>query len=222
MQQDYLARFGLMRPAAIELPEVGEPMLPSPWREINTMTVAYGHGMAVSPLQLTSAFAAVVNGGILRPATVIKRSGGSRTAGVRVLSEETSTKMRWLLRLAVVHGTGKQADAPGYAVGGKTGTAEKLIDGNYARDAQIASFVGAFPMSEPRYVIFAMVDEPQGTERTFGYATGGWVAAPVIARVVERMATLYGIEPMQTETPPERGDPLFISATAEGHTVAFE
>ena len=103
--------------------------------------------------------------------------------------------MRWLMRLVVRHGTGGKADAPGYMVGGKTGTADKLRGRRYARDARIASFVGAFPMDRPRYVVFAMVDEPKATKKTFGYATGGWVAAPVVGRVVERMAPLVGVRP---------------------------
>ena len=113
----------------------------------------------------------------------------------RVLSPETSSDMRWLMRLAVQNGTGRLADAPGYLVGGKTGTADKLNGRRYTGDARIASFVGAFPMDRPRYVVFAMLDEPKGTKATHGYATGGWVAAPVVRRVIERMGPLLGIQP---------------------------
>ena len=192
-QQAFLRGLGLTRTPDIELPEVGQPMLPAPWREINTMTIAYGHGLAVSPLQLVSAVAAVVNGGDLVPATLLKRAGGERLVVRRVLSPETSRDMRWLMRLAVQTGTGRLADAPGYLVGGKTGTADKLQGRRYARDARIASFIGAFPMDRPRYVVFAMLDEPKGTETTHGYATGGWVAAPVVRRVIGRMGPLLGI-----------------------------
>ena len=195
LQQQFLASLGLTRPASIELPETGRPIAPSPWREINTMTISYGHGLAVSPLQLANAVAAIVNGGELLPATLLRRESGERAVGERVISENTSRAMRWLMRLVVQHGTGRKADVPGLLVGGKTGTSDKVAGGHYVRNARIASFVGAFPIEQPRYVIFAMVDEPKGTKSTFGYATGGWVAAPVIRRVVERMAPMYAIQP---------------------------
>jgi cell division protein FtsI (penicillin-binding protein 3) len=194
-QQAFLSSLGLTRAAQIELPEVGQPMVPSPWREINTMTISYGHGLAVSPLQMVSAVAAVVNGGELVPATLLKRPGGDRVAVRRVLSRRTSRDMRWLMRLAVQNGTGRMADAPGYLVGGKTGTADKLRGRRYSRNARMASFIGAFPMDRPRYVVFAMIDEPKGNKSTYGYATGGWVAAPVVRRVIERMGPLLGIQP---------------------------
>ncbi len=211
-QQAFLGRLGLTRPASIELAEVGRPLVPSPWREINTMTIAYGHGLAVSPVHMTSAVAAVVNGGEFLPATLIKRGAGERPAGRRIMSRDTSLKMRRLMRLVVRRGTGRQADAQGYMVGGKTGTADKLIGGRYARDTRIASFVGAFPMNEPRYVVFAMIDEPKGNERTHGYATGGWVAAPVVRRVVERIGPILGVEPTG-DGPGESGNERLLIQT---------
>ncbi len=222
-QQGFLDSLGLLTPAAIELPEVGAPMLPSPWREINTMTISFGHGMAVSPVQLTSAVASVVNGGELRPATLLKRLAGAPERGRRVLSKSTSNKMRWLMRQVVLQGTGGKAAAPGYMVGGKTGTADKLRNGRYSRGSRIASFIGAFPMHAPRYVIFAMVDEPKGQKQSYGYATGGWVAAPAVGRVVERIAPLVGIKPLpvRDEEEGETAD-LMIQASAEGFAFAFE
>ena len=195
-QRSFLGRLGLLRTASIELAEVGRPLVPSPWREINSMTIAFGHGLAVSPVQFVSAVAAVVNGGAFRPATLIKRPGAARPGGQRVMDRATSLQMRQLMRLVVQSGTGRKANAVGYRVGGKTGTADKLVGGRYARNRRIASFVGAFPMNDPRYVIFAMLDEPKGNERTHGYATGGWVAAPVVRRVVERIGPLLGIRPV--------------------------
>jgi cell division protein FtsI (penicillin-binding protein 3) len=218
-QQAFLSDLGLTRAAEIEVPEVGQPMVPSPWREINTMTISYGHGLAVSPLQMVSAVAAVVNGGNLVPATLLKRAGGERIAARRVLSARTSHDMRWLMRLAVQTGTGRKADASGYLVGGKTGTADKLRGRRYATNARIASFIGAFPMDRPRYVIFAMVDEPEGNKSTHGYATGGWVAAPVVRRVIERMAPLFGIRPKAVEE--EAGaDRRLVPVTLEGTVFA--
>ncbi|MCZ6719951.1 MAG: penicillin-binding protein 2, partial [Proteobacteria bacterium] len=125
-QQDYLRRFGLLTPAAIELSEVGAPMAPATWRDINTMTIGFGHGIAVSPLQLASGIAALVNGGIVRPATLLKRDNDEPVEGTRVIRAQVSDHMRALLRLVVQGGTGKNAEAPGYLVGGKTGTAEKV------------------------------------------------------------------------------------------------
>lgn len=194
-QQAYLKRFGLMRDAALELPEIGHPLTPSTWREINTMTISYGHGIAVTPVQLTAAIGSLVNGGMLRPATLLKHEDDAPVAGERILSRETSDKMRQLMRLVVAKGTGKKADAPGYFVGGKTGTAEKQFGGAYRKKALMSSFVGAFPIQDPRYVVFAMIDEPVGNKRTFNYATGGWVAAPVVKRVVSQIGPLLGIVP---------------------------
>ena len=195
-QQAYLRALGLLDPAPIELPEVGAPLIPDPWREINTMTISFGHGLAVSPVQLASAVATVVNGGVRRPPTLLVRDGEPPADEERVLSAQTSDLMRRLLRLVVTEGTGRNAAAEGYLVGGKTGTAEKVDRGGYDRGARMSSFVAAFPMDDPRYVVFVMLDEPQGNESTYGYATGGWVAAPVVRRVVERMGPLYGIAPI--------------------------
>ncbi len=198
-QRDYLGRLGLLSRASIELPEVGAPLKPTPWRDINTMTVSFGHGIAVSPLQLTQAVAAVVNGGVLRPTTIISLDGAPPPAGDRVFSAATSRKMRGLMRLVVRHGTGRNAEVAGYKVGGKTGTAEKLISGRYRHDKRISSFVGAFPMDAPRYVVLAVIDEPRGNKRTQNYATGGWVAAPVVGAVVRRMAPMLGIAPVMDD-----------------------
>jgi len=216
-QQAYLAALGLTQPAPIELLEVGRPMLPSPWREINTLTVSYGHGIAVTPLQLATAVAAVVNGGVLKPATLLDNPNG--TAGVRVLSEETSAAMRFLMRLNVIKGSGKRAEVAGYLVGGKTGTADKLVNGRYADDKRMASFVGAFPMDNPRYLVLAMIDEPKGTVETHGYATGSWVGAPVTGRIIERLAPLLGVAPAAPEMEAET-DAALIPVSLEGSALA--
>jgi cell division protein FtsI (penicillin-binding protein 3) len=232
-QQRYLGRLGLLTTAAVELPESGKPLTPKPWRDINTMTVGFGHGIAVSPLQLTTAVAAVVNGGLWRPPTVLVRGGESLPAGERVFSARTSAQLRGLMRLVVRYGTGRKADVPGYQVGGKTGTAEKLIAGRYRRDARISSFVGAFPIDAPRYVVLAMIDEPKGNKSTLNYATGGWVAAPVVGRLITRIASLYGIAPRVDEElevkwrppAPTIKKPLFVAvkeaiADARGRQIA--
>ncbi|MBK8177080.1 MAG: penicillin-binding protein 2 [Rhodospirillales bacterium] len=203
LQRQYLQRLGLLTPAAIELPEVGKPLIPSPWREINTMTVAFGHGIAITPLQLVNGVAALVNGGRLRPAQLEYQEDRSARAGTPVISPKTSKEMRMLMRQVVLHGTGSKADVPGYKVGGKTGTAEKLAHGHYIAKALISSFIGAFPIDDPKYVILAMLDEPKGNRSTANYATGGWVAAPVVARLVRHMAPLLGIPPVPDDELPD-------------------
>ena len=199
-QQTYLGRLGLLKSAAVELPEVGLPLTPARWRDINTMTISYGHGIAVSPLQVAGGVAALVNGGVNYPMTLIKHPDGFQVEGQRALTADTSVKMRKLMRLVVSKGTGRNAAARGYRVGGKTGTAEKQEAGGYREKALISSFVGAFPMDDPRYVVLAVLDEPKGTEASNNYATGGWVAAPAVGRIIERMAPLLGIAP-QYEDP---------------------
>jgi cell division protein FtsI (penicillin-binding protein 3) len=202
LQREYLANFGMLKTPPVELPETGAPLAPARWREINAMTISYGHGLAVSPLQLANGVAAIVNGGRLRPVTILKRAPGGAPEGAAVIDEATSRHMRELMRLVVVHGTGKNADAKGYDVGGKTGTADKQMGRGYRRDARMASFVGAFPIHEPRFVVLAMIDEPKGNASTHGYATGGWIAAPVVRRIVERLAPLAGLAPDDSTADP--------------------
>jgi len=206
-QRTYLGRFGLLTPTAIELPEVGAPLMPSPWREINTMTVAYGHGIAVTPMQMATGVATLVNGGLFVPPTLLTRVGSRPLESTRALTTETSDQMRKLMQLVVSNGTGRKADtsADGYAIGGKTGTADKLAGRGYGKSANISSFVGAFPIDAPRYVVLVLIDEPKGNKSTFNYATGGWVAAPVVARIVKRMATLIGMPPERHPEPAPAG-----------------
>ena len=203
-QRAFMGQLGMLSRPPLQLHEVAAPLTPRVWRPINTMTIAYGHGIAVNPVQLASGVAAVVNGGIFYPPTLIKRRPGEDIVGTRVLSPVTSEKMRRLLRLAVVRGTGKNANAVGYMVGGKTGTAEKVSDRRYRRKSLLSSFVAAFPIHRPRYVVFAMLDEAQGIARTHGYATGGWVAAPVVKRVIERIAPILRISPVDENSEPMR------------------
>jgi len=197
-QQEFLGNLGLLQPANIELTEVGAPLVPNTWRKVSTMTISYGHGIAVSPIQLASGISSMVNGGRLLPATLV-HGGGQWREGKRVISEGTSRQIRQLLRMAVTKGTGGRADAIGYRVGGKTGTAEKARAGGYDRKNLISSFIGAYPMDDPQYVVFALLDEPRGTKETFGYRSGGWVAAPVVRNVILRTAPILGVAPKQED-----------------------
>lgn len=196
---------GLLDKVKFEIGEVGRPIVPNPWREISTLTASYGHGIAVSPLQLTSAVASIVNGGeYVQPTLILNDASHKKSTrkslnktSVRIVSPEVSHRMRQLLRLVVTNGTGKNADVKGYYVGGKTGTADKPSAKGYDRKNRIASFVGVFPVQEPQYVVYAMVDEPQGIKETYGYATGGWVAAPIVKNVISSMASILNIPPFE-------------------------
>jgi cell division protein FtsI (penicillin-binding protein 3) len=140
----------------------------------------------------------------LHPATLIKRHPGEAASGERVISEQTSATMRKLMRLVVTDGTGKFANVPGYLVGGKTGTAEKTGVGGYKRKANLSLFIGAYPMTAPRFIVLAMIDEPHGIKETYGYATGGWTAAPVAGRVITRTAAMLGVRPIDENAPDVR------------------
>jgi cell division protein FtsI (penicillin-binding protein 3) len=200
-QRGFLRKLGLLEPSPIEMSEVGKPLVPKRWRDINAMTIAFGHGIAVSPMQLVAGVGAMVNGGVLYSPTIIKRSQGHALIGKRVIKRATSEKIRRLMRLVVAHGTGRAADAEGYLVGGKTGTAEKVVGRRYKTKALMSSFIGAFPMYAPRYVVFAMLDEPSGTRKTHGFATGGWVAAPAVGRIISRIGPLLGMKPVDEKAP---------------------
>ena len=181
--------------APIELKERAKSIWPYNWGRITTMTVSYGHGIAVTPLHLATAYAALVNGGIWRPATLRKLHANEVPEGHRVFSAATSARMRQLLRMIVAAGTGRSADAKGFRVGGKTGSAEKPEEGRYNKSSLVTTFASAFPMDNPRYVVLTMMDEPKGNAQTFGLRTAAWTAAPVVKRVVERTAPMLGVLP---------------------------
>ncbi len=211
-QRAFLDRLGLLQPMALELPELGEPQAPAQWKELAAMTIAFGHGLSITPMHVAGGVATVVNGGLKIDPTLVRRE--QPAAGTRILKAETSDAMRRLMRLVVERGTGRGADAPGYRVGGKTGTAEKVEGKGYKRNALISSFAGAFPMDDPRYVIFMAVDEPKPNKESHGYATGGWVAAPAVKRLVERMAPLVGIAPAKEEEP-DAGSGLLVAVKTD-------
>jgi cell division protein FtsI (penicillin-binding protein 3) len=202
-QQAFLSSLGMLSPLAIELPEVGTPQGPAPWREINTITIAFGHGLSVTPLHLVTGVSALVNGGTFRQPTLLQSS--TVAAAHTIEKAKTSLAMRELMREVVESGTGKNADVPGYEVGGKTGTAEKVVHGGYAKSSVLSSFIADFPSSDPRYCVLVMIDEPQGTTENHGLRTGGWTAAPAVKRIIAAIAPLTGMEPhMESQAPPGR------------------
>ncbi|MBR0680132.1 penicillin-binding protein 2 [Roseomonas eburnea] len=196
--REFMQRMGMTSRLRIEIPETALPLVPPQraWRELNTMTIGFGHGMSVTPLHVATAGATIVNGGILRQPTVLAQPPGTQREGVRVLSERTSDIMRRMMRLVVTDGSGRSAEVPGYFVGGKTGTAQKTGPrGGYLENKRIAAFVGAFPMHAPRYAVYVMVDEPKPNARSHGFATAGWVAAPAAGMVISRIAPILGLLP---------------------------
>lgn len=194
-QKQFLADLGQLAPVVTELPERGAPLSPRNWGEVELMTIAFGHGIAVSPMHVVAGVTAMANGGMYIQPTLLKREAGADLPAHRVLKPETSTEMNRLFRLVVEKGTARKADVPGYPVGGKTGTAEKSKAGGYARKALLSSFIGVFPADAPEYAILVIIDEPKGTKETSGYATGGWTAAPATSRIVARIAPMLGVEP---------------------------
>ncbi len=195
-QQDFLRKMGLLSPLHLELPETGTPQYPSTWRDINTITISYGHGISVTPVHVVSAVSALVNGGVLYPPTIMHRAPGQAPAGTQVISSKTSEEMRALMRLIVLYGSGKQADAAGYLVGGKTGSAEKTLGRGYSENSLRTSFVAAFPIDAPRYVVLTMLDEPRGIKETYNFATAGWNAAPTAGSIVSKIGPMLGVFPM--------------------------
>lgn len=208
-QKAFLTRLGLTEKPSFDLPEIGAPLVPSAanWRDTTTMTISFGHGIAVSPIQLVAAAAAVVNDGILLRPTLLKdgnRALLDKAKENRVISEKTSAQMRALMRLVVKEGTAKKAEVHGYLVGGKTGTADKLAGKHYSENARMSSFLGVFPAAAPRYLVHVLLDDPKGNAKTYGFATGGWVAAPVVGKVVSQIGPLLNLPPL---------DPDVIAAT---------
>jgi cell division protein FtsI (penicillin-binding protein 3) len=193
---EFLRRVGLLDRLVTEVPESAKPLLPRHWSKLASATAAFGHGFAVQPLQGLSVIADLVNGGMAVPPTFLKRSKEEAQAlAHRIVKPETSEKMRYLFRLNVEQGTGEKADVLGYRVGGKTGTAEKVIHRHYSKDKSLASFIGAFPMDHPKYAILIMLDEPQAIPETHGFATAGWNAVPTASNIIARIAPMLGVEP---------------------------
>jgi cell division protein FtsI (penicillin-binding protein 3) len=209
----FLAKMGQLERLRTELPESAAPLVPRRWGELNTVTIAFGHGVAVAPLQAVMGIDALVNGGYLIPPTFLKRSEQEAMAlAKRVIKPETSDKMRFLLRLNAEVGTAKKADVPGYYVGGKTGTAEKVINGRYAKKRVLTAFTAIFPADAPRYQLLVMLDEPQALKETYGFITSGWNAVPTGGAVIARIAPLLGIQP-RFDLPPS--DRLILAASKE-------
>lgn len=196
-QKAFLEKLGFTSKVDTDLPEVARPIVPKKWSELTTMTVAFGHGIAVTPLQVAVADAALVNGGRLIPPTFLKRSREEADAvATQVVSPATSETMRYLFRLNVEKGSGRRAEVEGFRVGGKTGTAEKVENGRYSASKRLNSFLAAFPMDDPRYVVLVVLDEPKAA-KSGGGTTAASNAAPTVRAIIRRSATLLGVEPRE-------------------------
>ena len=192
----FLKKMGQLDRLRTELPESAEPIVPKRWSELNTMTIAFGHGLSVAPLQAVMGVAALMNGGVLIPPTFLKRTEAEAAKlGTQVIKPETSELMRYLMRLNVEKGTAAKADVPGYYIGGKTGTADKVVFGRYSKTKVLTDFMAVLPADHPRYLLLIMLDEPHATPDTHGFTTSGWNAVPTGGAVVARIAPLLGIEP---------------------------
>jgi cell division protein FtsI (penicillin-binding protein 3) len=209
----FLRKMGQLTRLRTELPESAEPLVPKRWGELNTITIAFGHGLSVAPLQSVMAVAALANGGRLIPPTFLKRSEEeARSLGVQVIKPETSDKMRYLMRLNAEKGTATKADVKGYYVGGKTGTSDKIVGGRYSKTKVLTSFMAIMPADKPRYLLLIMLDEPQATAETHGFTTSGWNAVPTAGKVIARIAPILGLEP-RFDLPP--ADKLILAAAKE-------
>ena len=196
-QRAWLRAMGFFERVGIELPEAARPLVPAVtnWREVATMTIGFGHGIAVSPLHVVRGTAAIANGGVVLRPTILALPDGAAPAGTRVMQESTSAVMRRLMRLVVTEGYGKKADVPGYFVGGKTGTAEKVGLHGYRKHTNVSAFVSVFPMNAPRYAVYMMLDEPHGNAATGFFSTAGQVSAPAAGRVIARIGPMLGLFP---------------------------
>jgi cell division protein FtsI (penicillin-binding protein 3) len=212
-QKAFLRKMGQLDRLRTELPESAEPILPRRWSELTTATIAFGHGLSVAPLQAVMGVAAIMNGGILIPPTFLKRSEAEAAQlGKRVIKPQTSELMRYLMRLNVEKGTARKADVPGYYIGGKTGTADKVVNGRYSKNKVLTDFMAIMPADHPRYLLLIMLDEPKATPETHGFTTSGWNAVPVGGRVVARIAPLLGVDP-RMDLPP--ADQLILASLKE-------
>jgi cell division protein FtsI (penicillin-binding protein 3) len=202
-QKNFMKKIGLLDVVSCELSETQRPLYPSHWSEANSITISYGHGIAVSPLHMITVVTGIINNGILNDPTLLKRE--NIESGKRIVSQKTSHLMKALLRINVTEGRNKFADVPGYFVGGKSGTAEKIRDGRYQKNVNYTGFIGCFPMTNPKYAVYVVLDEPKATDKTYGYRTAGWNATPLCARIVKRIGGMLDIVASSNPEPDWKG-----------------
>ena len=192
--QQFLTKLGLLSKVETEMPGVATPTQPRTWKKINSVTISFGHGVATTPLQTASAAASLINGGNLIPPTFLPRSPEqAATLAKTVVKQSTSADMRYLFSWNGLKGSGRAAQVEGFNVGGKTGTADKVVNGRYASDLNFNAFVAAFPMDKPKYMVLAIIDAPKTGEH--GGRTAASTAAPMVKEIISRAAPLLGVQP---------------------------
>lgn len=201
-QKKYMERLNLLSPLKCELPEKASPQKPFQWGEIETATIGYGYGLALSPLHMISAFSALVNGGIYHQPTFLKQTQ-KQDIEWRVVSEKTSEQMRHMMRAVADIGSGKKANIKGYLVGGKTGTAQIIENGKYAKGKTRTSFIGAFPMDDPQLAVYVFYIHPRAKEGDWGFYDAGWNACPTAGKIIKQIAPLLGIEKKEELAKPD-------------------
>ena len=204
-QKAFFKKIGMLDSVSCELIETQRPLFPHQWSEASAITIAFGHGIAVSPLHLITIFSGIMNDGILNDPTLLKHE--NRTPGKQIVSQKTSKLLKALIRLNVTEGTNKFAEVKGYCVGGKSGTAEKQKGGRYLKHSNYCGFIGAFPMTSPKYAVYVVLDEPKASAKTYGYATAGWNAAPTAGRIIKRIGPMLNVT-VQNDSEPDWHDVL--------------
>ena len=199
-QKEYFRRFGFFNQVSFELPEKGRPLLPTQWREGDTASAGYGYGIALTPVHVVAAVSAIVNGGVYNAPSLISKRASDEITGTRVISKKTSDIMRGIMRMVVIEGSGRKANVPGYEVGGKTGSAQKNVNGKYIENTLRTSFISAFPMDNPQYVLMVMLDEPKGIPETYNFNTAAWNAVPTAEKIIATVAPQLGITPRPFES----------------------
>ena len=200
-QKAFFKKIGMLDAVSCELLETQKPIFPHQWSEASAITISYGHGIAVSPLHLITVFSGIMNDGVMNNPTLLKKS--TPPMGKRIVSPKTSNLMKALIRLNVTEGTNKFAEVPGYLVGGKSGTAEKQKGGHYLKHSNYCGFIGAFPMTAPKYAVYVVLDDPKASAKTFGYATAGWNAAPTAGKIIKRIGPMLNVTVVQKDQEPD-------------------
>ena len=191
IQKAYFKKFGLLDKIDFELDEVSTPRFPEKWGKSSLLTISFGHGVSMTPLNLIVSVAGIVNNGEMVMPTLIK---GKNPVVTKIISKDTSLKIREIMRNVVQESSGRKANIYGYDVIGKTGTSEKISsNGKYSKKANICFFVGCFD----RYILLVMMDEPKGTSATFGFSTASWNAAKIAGNIIKRIGPLLNLTPIE-------------------------
>jgi cell division protein FtsI (penicillin-binding protein 3) len=193
-QSDFMKKIGFDKKSTMQFMEMAEPILPKSQSKLITATTGFGHGFAVTPLHAVVAMSAFVNGGHTVEPSIVKQDRKEPSSQSNIIRTETSAYARHLLALNVEKGSGTKAKVEGISIGGSTSTAEKALNGQYVKDKLFSTFITAFPIDKPRYVLMTLFDEPQGLPETYGFATAGWNAAVVAGNAIKRLVPVLKLD----------------------------